>query len=157
MRRLPTVRRVQVIHVEDRGALERIDRYPSHLHAFLQDSGRPGLGVPELGGTGRKHDWRVSADFVRRSPRPVFLAGGLTPDNVAEAVRTVQPFGLDVCSGMRADGRLDPDKLQRFFAAVKAADSSGATARSRGRARLVFSARNRSSPGGFDGGTRKPP
>jgi phosphoribosylanthranilate isomerase len=53
---------------------------------------------------------------------PVFLAGGLKPENVAEAIREVRPFGLDVCSGLRTDGRLDEAKVQRFFENVTAAD-----------------------------------
>lgn len=120
-RRLPGVRRVQVIHVEDAQAPEVIDVYAPHVHAFLLDSGRPGMAVPELGGTGRVHDWAVSAEFVRRSPRPVFLAGGLSPDNVVDAIRTVRPFGLDVCSGVRTHGALDAGKLERFVRAVSAA------------------------------------
>ncbi len=118
----PHLRRVQVIHVEDRGALELIQTYSPHVHAFLLDSGRPGAAVPELGGTGRAHDWSVSADFVQASDRPVFLAGGLTPENAAEAIRQVRPYGLDLCSGVRRDGRLDPDRLAAFFAAVSRAD-----------------------------------
>jgi phosphoribosylanthranilate isomerase len=112
------VRRVQVIHVEDDAALRMIDAYAPHVHAFLLDSGRPSARVPELGGTGRVHDWSISAAFVRASPRPVFLAGGLRADNVVEAVRTVRPFGVDVCSGVRTDGRLDEQKLRAFVAAT---------------------------------------
>ncbi len=101
---LPVVRRVQVIHVEDDAALGLIPLYAPHVHAFLLDSGRPGAAIPELGGTGRVHDWRVSRRFVEASPLPVFLAGGLTPDNAGEAIRAVRPFGLDLCSGVRRDG-----------------------------------------------------
>lgn len=118
----PHLRRVQVIHVEDRGALDLIPTYSPHVHAFLLDSGRPGAAVPELGGTGRAHDWSVSAAFVQASDRPVFLAGGLTPENAAEAIRQVRPYGLDLCSGVRRGGVLDPDRLTAFFAAVSKAD-----------------------------------
>ena len=119
----PDVGRVQVIHVEDHSALALIEAYAPHVHAFLLDSGRPSAAVPEFGGTGRVHDWAVSAAFVRASPRPVFLAGGLTSQNAAEAIRQVRPFGLDLCSGVRTDGRLDPVKLNAFMAAVRIADS----------------------------------
>lgn len=119
---LPVVRRIQVIHVEDGGAVDLIPIYAPHVHAFLLDSGRPGAAVPELGGTGRTHDWTISQRFVDRSPRPVFLAGGLTADNVADALRRVRPFGVDLCSGVRSDGRLDRWKLERFMRAVEAAD-----------------------------------
>lgn len=118
----PVLRRVQVIHVEDRTALDLIKEYKRFAHAFLLDSGRPGSPVAELGGTGRTHDWEISAEFVRQSPHPVFLAGGLRPDNVADAIRAVQPFGLDLCSGIRTSGSLDPDLLAAFMRAVRAAD-----------------------------------
>lgn len=119
---LPATRRVQAIHVEDARALDLIGYYAPYIHAFLLDSGRPTLAVPEFGGTGRVHDWRISAEFVRRSPHPVFLAGGLSPANVAEAIRRVRPFGVDLCSGVRTDRRLDPNKLSAFMKAVRAAD-----------------------------------
>jgi phosphoribosylanthranilate isomerase len=122
-RLIPNIRRVQVIHVEGREAIELIDVYAPHVHAFLLDSGRPGLPVPKLGGTGRIHDWEVSAEFVRRSALPVFLAGGLTPQNVAQAIREVRPFGLDLCSGVRVNGKLDREKLRNFFTAVRNADA----------------------------------
>jgi phosphoribosylanthranilate isomerase len=94
------------------------------VHAFLLDSGRPSLPTPEYGGTGRTHDWAVSAEFVRRSPHPVFLAGGLSAANVSEAIRRVRPFGVDLCSGVRTDGHLDPGKLRAFVGAVLGADSA---------------------------------
>ena len=118
----PQVRRVQVIHVEGNDALDLIPLYAPHIHAFLLDSGRPNATIRELGGTGRVHDWAVSAAFVRASPVPVFLAGGLTPENAGEAIRRVLPYGLDLCSGVRTGGRLDPAKLAAFMEAVRAAD-----------------------------------
>lgn len=118
----PQVRRVQVIHVEDRSALDLIPAYAPHVHAFLLDSGRPNAPVAELGGTGRAHDWAISAEFVRASPHPVFLAGGLDPANVGQAIRQVRPFGLDLCSKVRTEGRLDAAKLAAFVAAVREAD-----------------------------------
>lgn len=120
---MPGVRRLQVIHVEDAGALDLVAPYAPHVHAFLLDSGRPSAAVPELGGTGRVHDWSVSAAFVRKSPRPVFLAGGLHPGNVGQAIGAVRPFGVDLCSGLRTGTALDPDRLRAFMIAVRAADS----------------------------------
>ncbi len=119
---LPTIKRVQVIHVESRQSLDLIDKYLPYVHAFLLDSGRPNQDVPEYGGTGRTHDWTVSAEFVRKSPHPVFLAGGLTNENVAEAIKLVRPFGVDLCSGVRTNSTLDPDKLKAFIAEVRRAD-----------------------------------
>ena len=114
----------QVVHVEDRSALDQIGVYGAHCNAFLLDSGRPGEG--ELGGTGRVHDWTLSAEFCRRAPRPVFLAGGLTPDNVTEAVKGVRPGGVDICSGLRHGGRLDPALLGAFMAALRDAQTGDA-------------------------------
>ncbi len=116
MRDMPALRRIQVIHVEDETCLDLIGAYGSSVEAFLLDSGRPSRA--ELGGTGRTHDWSLSAAFVRRSPVPVFLAGGLTPKNVADALAQVRPFGIDVCTGVRTGGRLDPAKLASFIAAM---------------------------------------
>jgi len=88
---------LQVIHVEGPEALDLIPAYAEHADAFLLDSGRPSSDG-SLGGTGRVHDWRVSRAFVEASPLPVFLAGGLSPENAAAAVGSVRPFGLDICS-----------------------------------------------------------
>jgi phosphoribosylanthranilate isomerase len=68
-------------------------------------------------------DWAVSRRIVETAGKPVFLAGGLKPENVAEAVAQVRPFGLDLCSGIRSDGRLDATKLERFVAAAGIASS----------------------------------
>lgn len=120
--RRPHIRRVQVIHVEGPGIVEMIPAYGPHVHAFLLDSGRPGAATPELGGTGRTHDWSISAAFVAASPRPVFLAGGLTAENIGEAIRRVRPFGVDICSGVRVTGALDDARLRAFIRAARAAD-----------------------------------
>ncbi len=120
----PHVRRVQVVHVESRAALEMIPVYSPYVHAFLLDSGRPNAATPELGGTGRQHDWAISAEFVESSRLPVFLAGGLSPANVGDAIRQVRPFGVDLCSGVRTAGQLDPSKLAAFALSVRKADEA---------------------------------
>lgn len=120
---ISAVRRLQVIHVESGEALRLIPFYEAHVHGFLLDSGRPKASIPELGGTGRTHDWAVSAEFVRRSALPVFLAGGLNPANVAEAIRQVRPYGVDLCSGLRSPLLLDETKLRAFMLAVKSVGS----------------------------------
>ena len=114
----PSVRLVQVIHVRDGGALEEAMAAAAHVDALLLDSGNPSLAVKELGGTGRVHDWRVSRAIRDASPVPVWLAGGLRPDNVVAAIAAVEPFGLDVCSGVRTDGRLDAAKLTAYVDAI---------------------------------------
>jgi phosphoribosylanthranilate isomerase len=118
---LPGIRIVQVIHVRDEGALDEARRVAARVDAILLDSGNPSLATKELGGTGRAHDWAVSRKIRDAVQVPVYLAGGLNPENVGKAIAQVQPFGVDVCSGLRTDGRLDPTKLERFMRAVNAA------------------------------------
>ncbi|HTR26643.1 MAG TPA: phosphoribosylanthranilate isomerase [Terriglobales bacterium] len=118
---MPGISIVQVVHVtgpesvEEAAALTDVD-------AILLDSGNQKLAVKELGGTGRTHDWSLSRAIRERVKVPLFLAGGLTPENVGQAVREVGPFGLDVCSGVRTDGKLDAEKLKRFIRSARAVD-----------------------------------
>lgn len=123
---LPGIKLVQVIHVGGEESVEEARAVAPEVDALLLDSGDPSLPVKELGGTGRTHDWSVSRRIVAAVPVPVYLAGGLTPDNVGEAIRQVRPFGVDVCSGVRAGGRLDEARLAAFAAAVRATDRRGA-------------------------------
>jgi phosphoribosylanthranilate isomerase len=116
---LPGVKIVQVIHVTGEESVEEALRIAPEVHALLLDSGNPNLAVKELGGTGRTHNWGLSRRIVEGSPVPVFLAGGLRPDNVRAAIEAVQPFGLDLCSGVRSEGQLDPRKLEQFFEAIR--------------------------------------
>ena len=118
---LPGVALVQVVHVRDEGAIDEALAIQNDVDAILLDSGNPDLAVKELGGTGRVHNWAVSRALIEAVSRPVFLAGGLRPDNVGQAIATVRPFGLDLCSGVRSDGALDPDKLAAFMGTVHAA------------------------------------
>jgi phosphoribosylanthranilate isomerase len=112
---LPGIRIVQVIHVMDESSVEEAIRIAEEVDAVLLDSGNPNLKIKELGGTGRIHNWKISRKIREAIDIPIFLAGGLTPDNVREAIETVEPFGIDVCSGVRIDGKLDLNKLRRFF------------------------------------------
>lgn len=115
---LPGVHLVQVIHIAGEESLSEAKTVAASVDALLLDSGNQKLAVKELGGTGRTHDWRISRRIVEAVDVPVFLAGGLNPDNVADAIERVRPFGLDVCSGVRTAGKLDEMKLERFFAAI---------------------------------------
>lgn len=117
-RALGGVKIVQVIHVTGEESLDEAQRIAPEVDALLLDSGNPNLAVKELGGTGRTHNWSVSRRIVESVPVPVFLAGGLKPENVREAIESVQPFGLDLCSGVRTEGKLDPFKLESFFNAL---------------------------------------
>lgn len=118
-RRLPGVALVQVIHVTGEESVDGALRVAPLVDALLLDSGNPTLQTKELGGTGRVHDWSKSRRIVEGSPVPVFLAGGLNPGNVGEAVRQVRPAGVDVCTGVRTSGRLDEEKLRAFCRAVR--------------------------------------
>ena len=118
-RTLPGVSIVQVIHVAGSDALESATSVAPFVDALLLDSGNPNLPVKQLGGTGRVHDWTISRMICSQVAIPVYLAGGLNPENVAEAIRLVQPFGVDLCSGVRTNGVLDEAKLSRFFGQVK--------------------------------------
>lgn len=112
LRRLaPRVRLVQVIHVRGDADVHDALRLAPLVDELLLDSGNPAAAVKELGGTGRTHDWTLSARIVRESGVPVWLAGGLRAENAAAAIAAVRPYGLDVCSGVRVDGRLDPVRL----------------------------------------------
>jgi phosphoribosylanthranilate isomerase len=115
---LPGIALVQVIHVTGPESMDEAVSVAPSVDAILLDSGNQKLAVKELGGTGRKHDWRISRQIVEAVRVPVYLAGGLNPENVAEAVAQVRPFGLDICSGLRTDGKLDEEKVRRFFAAL---------------------------------------
>jgi phosphoribosylanthranilate isomerase len=111
---LPDVSIVQAIHVVGESAIDEASKAAREAHAILLDSGDPRGTVRELGGTGRTHDWSLSRAICDKVDIPVWLAGGLTPENVAEAVEHVRPFGVDVCSGLRVNGHLDEDRLVRF-------------------------------------------
>ncbi|UJR83839.1 phosphoribosylanthranilate isomerase [Sandaracinus amylolyticus] len=118
---LPELVLVPVIHVQDTRDVEvaRGLDATGAADAILLDSGRPNAAIPELGGTGRVHDWSLSAAIVHACRAPVLLAGGLRPDNVADALAQVRPAGFDVCSGLRtSEGALVPERLARFAAAI---------------------------------------
>lgn len=115
---LPGVTLVQVVHVTDEESVAYAISAAKHVDALLLDSGNLNLEVKELGGTGRVHNWQLSRKIRDSISIPVFLAGGLRAENVAEAIGTVHPFGLDLCSGVRTNDQLDPVKLKAFFEAL---------------------------------------
>jgi phosphoribosylanthranilate isomerase len=113
---LPGIALVQVIHVTSEESVAEAVAVADKVDALLLDSGNQNLAVKQLGGTGRTHDWRLSRAIVEAVKLPVFLAGGLNADNVAAALVQVRPYGLDICSGVRTDGKLHQQKLERFIA-----------------------------------------
>ncbi|MHB1196217.1 MAG: phosphoribosylanthranilate isomerase [Lutibacter sp.] len=116
---LPHVKIVQVLHVIDESAIDEAIKISKFVDLILLDSGNPYLATKELGGTGRIHNWEISKEIVNKVTIPVFLAGGLTPKNALQAIKEVNPYGLDLCSGVRTNGLLDVDKLAAFFSAMK--------------------------------------
>ena len=115
---LPAVKLVQVIHVLNETSLDEAIKVSRQVDAVLLDSGNPNLPIKELGGTGRIHNWKLSGKIRESIQVPVFLAGGQTPENVRQAIEEVQPYGIDVCSGVRTEGALDIRKLEMFFEAA---------------------------------------
>ena len=118
---LPGTSIVQVVHVTSENALNEAENTAMFVDSILLDSGNTDLRIKELGGTGRTHDWNISREICDRIPVPVFLAGGLNPENVREAIEKVKPFGVDVCNGVCTDGKLDREKLKSFIDEVRLA------------------------------------
>lgn len=116
---LPKTKIVQVLHVLDKNSIEEALEISNFVDTILLDSGNPNLSVKELGGTGRVHNWEISKKIVEKVTIPVFLAGGLNATNAFKAIQDVNPYGLDLCSGVRTNGKLDGHKLSAFFKALK--------------------------------------
>jgi phosphoribosylanthranilate isomerase len=109
---------MKALRMKDTQSLEQLEHY--HTDAFLLDA----HSKSGLGGTGECFNWDLAVE-ARKFGKPIFLAGGLTPENVAEAVKKVQPFAVDVSSGVEsAPGRKDAAKVRAFIAAAKSAGNS---------------------------------
>jgi phosphoribosylanthranilate isomerase len=120
-RALPGISIVQVVHVVGEESVKEAMLVAEHVDAILLDSGNPTLATKVLGGTGRRHDWTLSRRIREQITIPLFLAGGLKPENARQAVDEVGPFALDICTGVRSDGRLDEQKLRQLFAILNMA------------------------------------
>ncbi|MEP7145472.1 MAG: phosphoribosylanthranilate isomerase, partial [bacterium] len=118
-RQLPGTVLVQVVHVTNDLSVEYATEVSQYVDAILLDSGNPDLKVKELGGTGRVHNWQLSKKIRETVNIPVILAGGLNSENVREAIKTVEPYAVDLCSGVRTNGQLDEVKLKQFFNSVR--------------------------------------
>jgi phosphoribosylanthranilate isomerase len=116
---LPGAFIMQVVHVAGDKSLDESIDAQNWVDALLLDSGNPRGETVELGGTGRVHDWTVSRQICEATDVTVFLAGGLNPDNVRLAIAQVRPSGIDICSGVRTNGSLDPLKLSQFVSVVR--------------------------------------
>ena len=115
----PAGKVIVTIHPDSETDFVIFKDYYSLADAFLIDSFDRATG--RVGGTGKTNDWSLAAKFVGESPLPVILAGGLTPKNAAEAIRTVRPYGLDANSGLKnkETGAVDPIRCKDFVAAVR--------------------------------------
>ncbi len=116
---LPNIRIVQVVHVVENESIDEAIEISNSVDAILLDSGNQKLARKELGGTGRVHNWNISRKIVESVKIPVYLAGGLNPQNVDEAILQVKPYGVDVCSGVRTNSKLDEEKLKSFFDRIR--------------------------------------
>ncbi|MCK5032447.1 MAG: phosphoribosylanthranilate isomerase [Calditrichia bacterium] len=112
---MPAIKLVQVIHVLDEKSVDEAMEISKQVDAILLDSGNPSLQTKELGGTGRTHNWELSRKIRDSIKIPIFLAGGLNPENVKQAIDAVEPYGIDLCSGVRTNGKLDEKKLELFM------------------------------------------
>lgn len=110
----PHIKTIGCVTVRDKSAIENARQFrPPFWDAIILDSYDPGTG--KRGATGKTHDWSISARIVRSAAVPVILAGGLTPENVAHAVRSVRPHGVDAHTGLEnPDGTRDFDKIREF-------------------------------------------
>ncbi len=117
--RFPCLRILQVVHVHGEDAIDVAIAAQESSDGVLLDSSNPDKG--QLGATGTTHDWSISRRVVEACRLPVYLAGGLNPGNIAQAIATVQPAGVDLCTGVRTDGQLDPERVAAFVAAARAA------------------------------------
>jgi len=108
----------KVLNVSDEGSIEEAKKYEESADAIALDTLNKETGV--RGGTGKTHDWNISRKIVESISIPVILAGGLNPENVAEAIRTVKPYGVDVNSGVsNPDGTKDIEKVRSFVEKAK--------------------------------------
>jgi phosphoribosylanthranilate isomerase len=107
---------IKAFRIKDETSLTLLAPYQGAAQAFLLDTYRSG----QAGGTGETFDWQLACQAKKYGP--IILAGGLTPENVAQAIKIAQPQAVDVVSGVEATpGKKDPEKLRTFFAAVRAA------------------------------------
>ncbi len=116
---LNNIKLVQVIHVLDESSIDEAIAVSQYVDAVLLDSGNPNLKVKKLGGTGRIHNWEISKIIRQKLDIPIFLAGGINPNNITKAIRFVQPFGIDLCNGVRTNGILDECKLGNLFKIIE--------------------------------------
>ncbi|MEE9430603.1 MAG: phosphoribosylanthranilate isomerase [Melioribacteraceae bacterium] len=111
----PNINIVQVIHVNNLESINEAIHISKYVDTILLDSGNQQKEIKLLGGTGKTHNWELSKKIVESVRVPVYLAGGLDAHNIIEAVEMVKPYGIDLCSGVRTNNKLDENKVKEFF------------------------------------------
>ena len=118
VKELPGIKLVRLIHISTDGEICTDYKKMKYADYYLLDSFN--LKTNQVGGTGLTHDWNKSGELIKELDKPTFLAGGLNPDNVKEAIRLANPYGVDVNSGCKnSEGRKDKDKVRRFVENAK--------------------------------------
>ena len=113
---LPKIKITKSIQVADESAIKKAQKYENYVDYILLDT----KGKYGRGGTGKTHNWNISAKIVKTVKKPVFLAGGLNPDNTEEAIKTVKPFAVDTNSGVKDKARVkNYEKMKLFIEAAK--------------------------------------
>jgi phosphoribosylanthranilate isomerase len=107
---------IKTIIIEDLGSLDKIAEYEDIVSAFLFDTFSP----DKLGGTGETFNWDILADLNKKVNKPIILAGGLNIDNIEKAIKTVNPYGVDLNSGVETEpGQKDHDKIREIIAKIR--------------------------------------
>lgn len=115
-KKIPEAIIIKAIHVTNHSAIKQAEQYSCVADVLLLDS----KTSDRIGGTGLTHDWNISAEIVKRVNIPVILAGGLTPENVVDAIKKVNPYGVDVNTGTKgSNGYKDPEKVRAFIRNAK--------------------------------------
>jgi len=117
---VPSIKIVKAIHGNGENPIETALMYAEHVDAIVVDTMSKARNRMRIGGTGRVHDWNVTARIVEKCPVPVILAGGLKPENVSYAIKHVLPYGVDVNSGVEdKKGNKEPGKVKVFVETAK--------------------------------------
>lgn len=114
---LPYLRIMKAVHVMDESAIATAKYFSDTADAILLDT----RTADRIGGTGITHDWNISAKIVKECSCPVILAGGLTPENVTEAITRVRPYAVDVHTGVKKNGVRDAERTRAFVANARTA------------------------------------
>ena len=114
---LPKIKLVRIVHLAKDGTIHSNLETIKYADYYLMDSFN--LATNQVGGTGLTYDWKKAGELIKKLDKPVFLAGGLNPENVRKAISQANPYGVDVNSGCKLDGVKNVDKVREFVANAK--------------------------------------